>query len=78
MPVSLLVRSVLCVHRSHYLNNQLAYFLFKEAGELAHKLHAVSTSRLRIRLFKVILDVLCRLKFVLLQVLLCHGNVWDD
>jgi len=78
LPMSLLIRSVLLMHGSHDLYDELTDFLFKEAGELADKFHAVSTSRLRIRLLKVILDVLSRLIFVLFQVLLCHGNVWDD
>lgn len=52
--------------------------MFKKARKLLNKFHAVAASCFRITLFQVVFYVLGRLIFVLLGVLLRHGNVWND
>ena len=78
LPVLLLVGSVLLVHGIDEVLYEGADLLFEELGELRDELHTVATSRLRVRLLQVVLDILSRLTFVLLQVLLRDGDVGKD
>ena len=78
LPVSLLVLAVLSLHILDELANQCVHLLLEVAGKFLHKFHALATSRLRITLLQVTLDILSRLVFVLLHVLLSHRNVRHD
>ena len=78
LPLGLLVLLVLLLELLDQLTDQCANILIKEAGELAHKLHAMAPSRLSVALFEVILDVDLWLKLIVFQVLLCDRDVRQD
>ena len=78
LPVCLFVLGVLLLHRGNKLANERGHFLLKIAGQFCDKLHAVTSACLLIAFLQIIFDVLVRLTFILVDILLSDGDVRDD
>ena len=75
LPVSLLVLLILLLQILNLLPDNRGHIVSKMTRKLLYKLHAVSASRLCVRLFQIVLDVLGWFAFVVLLVLLSNLDV---